>query len=125
VPEIPDEAVRAALIRYAELLCDRPEPTVLSDERLIRLTLEAAAPVLAEYVAAKITAHADRQFPKTDPAKIPGRPDLWRTWHRHFGIAARIAAGAFYTDADIKRMAADAIARGDAIVCAGPEAGGA
>jgi hypothetical protein len=83
--------------------------------------LEAAAPILAEEVAQRILAHAERQFPKNDPAKIPGRPDLWRTWHRHFGIAARIAAGAFYTREDELRLTAEAIQRGDFIACDIPE----
>jgi len=92
-----------------------------SDEALARVALEAAAPILAEAIAQKILAHAERQFPKNDPAKVPGRPDLWRTWHRHFGIAARIAAGAFYTREDELRLAAEAIERGDFIACDIPE----
>jgi hypothetical protein len=47
VPDIPAEAVRAAMARRADLLADRPDPTVLSDETLTRLMLEAAAPLLA------------------------------------------------------------------------------
>jgi hypothetical protein len=46
--EIPPEAVRAAMERRADLLSDRPDPTVLSDETLTRKMLEAAAPLLAE-----------------------------------------------------------------------------
>lgn len=119
--DVPDEAVQAALARRADLLSDRPDPMVLSEERLTRLMLEAAAPILAETVAQKILAHAERQFPKNDPAKVPGRPDLWRTRHRHFGIAARIAAGAFYTREDELRLTAEAIERGDFISCDIPE----
>jgi hypothetical protein len=46
--EIPDEAVRAAMACRADLLADRPDPMVLSDETLTRKMLEAAAPLLAE-----------------------------------------------------------------------------
>lgn len=46
--QVPDEAVQAALARRADLLSDRPDPTALSEERLVRLMLEAAAPILAE-----------------------------------------------------------------------------
>lgn len=46
--KVPDEAVRAALARRADLLSDRPDPMVLSEETLTRLMLEAAAPILAE-----------------------------------------------------------------------------
>ena len=44
----PEEAVRAAMAKRADLLADRPDPIVLSDETLTRRMLEAAAPVLAE-----------------------------------------------------------------------------
>jgi hypothetical protein len=121
MPSIPPEAVRLALAARADLLADRPDPMVLSEETLTRLMLEAAAPALAEAVAQKILAHAERQFPKADHARVPGRPDVWRTWHRHFGIAARVAAGAFDTREDQLRMTVDAINRGDFIACDIPE----
>lgn len=44
--EIPGEAVRAARAAYANALYDRPDPTVLSDETLMRIVLEAAAPAM-------------------------------------------------------------------------------
>jgi len=44
--EIPDAAVRAALVEHARLLYDRPDPMVLSDEALFRRVLEAALPHL-------------------------------------------------------------------------------
>ena len=123
MPDVPEEAVSAALAAYVrEAYCDGE--AVDGDEQVIRRTLEAAVPILAEHVAQKILAHANRQFPKTDPAKVPGQPDRWRIWHRHFGIAARIAASAFSTEEDLKRAAAEAIARGDYMVCAIPEPGG-
>jgi hypothetical protein len=46
--QVPDEAVQAALARRADLLSDRPDPMVLSEETLTRRMLEAAAPILAE-----------------------------------------------------------------------------
>ena len=102
MPEIPQAAITAAAIAIERELMSGTDYAMAadSDEALARVALEAAAPVLAEYVARKIQAHADRQFPKTDPAKVPGQPDRWRIWHRHFGIAARIAAGAFDTNDD-------------------------
>lgn len=48
MPEVPAEAVAAALAKRADLLSDRPDPMVLSEETLTRLMLEAAAPILAE-----------------------------------------------------------------------------
>lgn len=48
MPDIPDEAVKAALARRSDLLADLPDPAALSEETLTRLMLEAAAPILAE-----------------------------------------------------------------------------
>lgn len=119
MPDIPQAAVTAAAAAIERELLSGTHYAMSadSDEALARAALEAAAPILAEHVAQKILAHADRQFPKTDPAKKPGQPDRWRTWHRHFGIAARVAAFAFSTEEDIKRGTAEAIARGDFAVC--------
>lgn len=124
MPEIPEAAVDAALARRADLLADRPDPMVLSERRLVTLMLEAAAPILAEAVAQKIIAHMEAFGPckpagALEPVNETGRAH--RTWRRHFGIAARVAAGAFYTDEDMKRLAAEAIARGDFIISTCPE----
>jgi hypothetical protein len=85
-----------------------------SDEALARAALDAAAPLLAEAVAQKILEHAERMHPR-DPEHVP------TAWHRHFGIAARIAAGAFTTDAESKQQAAEALIRGDYVACDIPE----
>jgi hypothetical protein len=114
MPDVPAEAVRAAMARRADLLSDRPDPTALSDETLTRLMLEAAAPILAGHVAARILAHAERQHPR-DKNHVP------TAWDRHFSIAARVAAGAFYTREDELRLAAQALDRGDVIWCNPPE----
>jgi hypothetical protein len=44
--EVPDAAVRAAIAEYYDLVSDRPDPMVLSDETLFRRVLEAALPHL-------------------------------------------------------------------------------
>jgi hypothetical protein len=44
--EVPDAAVRAAIAEYYDLVSDRPDPMVLSDEILFRRVLEAALPHL-------------------------------------------------------------------------------
>lgn len=124
MPDIPTEAYEAAkkaIFLNKNIGMGQHLPTYHSDEALAKAAIDAAAPILAEHVAQKITAHADRQFPKNDPAKLPGKPDVWRVWHRHFGIAARVAAGAFDTDEDKKRLTAEAIKRGDFIACDIPE----
>lgn len=121
MPEIPDEAVMAAMVRRADLLADRPDPTVLSDETLTRLMLEAAAPVLAEAVAQKILAHMESHGPAPEAPGVTRHEVLRRAWRRHFGIAARVAAGAFWTREDQLRLAAEAIGRGDFIACDIPE----
>lgn len=44
--EVTDAAIAAALAKRAELLADRPTPTHLSDESLVRQMLQAALPRL-------------------------------------------------------------------------------
>ena len=123
--EIPQEAVTAAAIAIErELMSGTDYATAPdSDEALARVAIEAAAPVLAEAVARKILAHMEAHGPLDS---FPGSlsSTLRRAWRRHFGIAARVAAFAFSTEEDIKRLAAEAITRGDYAVCAGPEPGG-
>jgi hypothetical protein len=117
LPDIPKEAIAAAADAVMKGLGLKSGHSRAWAEKIVSDALETAAPVLAEAVAQKILAHADRQFPKTDPAKVPGQPDRWRTWHRHFRIAAQVAAFAFATEEDKKRMAAEAITRGDYVAC--------
>lgn len=107
MPDIPGEAVRLALAARAHALVDRPDPMVLSDETLTRIMLEAAAPALAEAVALRILAHMDRS---TRYRGIRNRRGLL-AYRRHFTTAARVAAGAFTTDEDLKREAAKALVR--------------
>ena len=113
MPDLPDEAVRLARAVHA-------------NEVLIRMVLEAAAPAMAEHAARKITAHMNEHEPKARGDLIGGtaaEAQRRRTWRRHFGIAARIAAGAFSTDDDMKREAAAALNRGDFAACYLDEAG--
>lgn len=101
MPDIPEAAVEPAAKAMRELHHLDPEQACT----LARAALDAAAPVLAEAVAQKILAHAERQHPR-DPDHVPA------AWHRHFAVAARVAAGAFDTREDQLRMAAEAIGRG-------------
>ena len=125
MPAIPAEAVQAAMAVRAGLLADRPDPMVLSDETLTRKMLEAAAPILAETIAQKITEHMENFGPRKPrgplETSLAGTGGAYRAWRRHFDIAARVAAGAFYTREDELRRAAEAIERGDFIVCDLPE----
>lgn len=73
--------------------------------------LAAAAPHLAEHVATKILAHME--------AHQPMLPRHQHARRRHFGIAARVAAGAFASEDDLKRAAAGALA--DLIRPKGPD----
>jgi hypothetical protein len=81
----------------------------------LNAALEAAAPLLAAEVARKILAHADDRWPSGCIGSQPAR--------RHFRTAAQIAGLAFYTEEDIKRIAAEAIAAGNVAWCGVPEAG--
>lgn len=107
MPDVPPEAVRLAVAARAHALIDRPDPTVLSDETLTRMMLEAAAPALAEHVAAAILAHMDRSTRRRGSRNRRGL----LAYRRHFATAARVAAGAFTTDEDLKREAGWVLAR--------------
>ncbi len=121
------------MARRADLLSDRPDPMALSEETLVRLMLEAAAPLLAEAVAEKILAHMESHGPQaaalpyvTDPgfdAAVSANLQN-RTWRRHFSIAAQVASLAFSSREDQMRMAAGAVERGDFIACNPPEVPG-
>jgi hypothetical protein len=119
MPDLPDEAVQRAagvmLSQYgSQYNASHLTWRDFADDA--RAVLEAAVPALAEHVAAKITAHAERQHPR-DPGHIP------TVWHRHFAVAAQVAGFAFMTDDDKKREAARALARGNYVACLAPEDG--
>ena len=111
---VPEEAVKAAGLAIRKLDSGVPED-------FARVALEAAAPVLAEAVAQKILAHMEAHGPAPEAPGVTRHEVLRRAWLRHFSIAARVAAGAFYTADDLKRLAAEAIERGDFIACNIPE----
>jgi hypothetical protein len=113
VAEVPAEAVRLAMTARSHALIDRPDPMVLSDETLTRMMLEAAAPILAEAVAKRILAHMDQSSRRRS---VRNRRGLL-AYRRHLATAARIAAGAFTTEDELKRIAAEALRRGDFTVC--------
>lgn len=119
MPDVPAGAITAAASAIERELMGGTSYgfAMASDEALARVALEAAAPILAEAVAAKILAHAECQHPRN-------KNHLPTAWDRHFSIAARIAAGAFYTREDELRLAAEAIGRGDVIWCNPLEAPG-
>jgi hypothetical protein len=107
MPKVPAGATDAALAVRNDLLADLPEPTVLSERRLTEMMLEAAAPILADAVARKILAHMERS---AGYRRTRNRRGLL-SYRRHFGTAARVAAGAFTTDAEMRRAAAEALNR--------------
>jgi hypothetical protein len=121
VPDLPEPAVTAAV----RALRGHPWPDgEVTEAQIATLVLEAAAPVLAETVAQKITEHMETFGPRRPAGAlepVTGAGRAYQTWHRHFGIAARIAAGAFDTREDQLRKAAEAIARGDYVACNPPE----
>lgn len=94
-----------------------------SSAGLARAAVEAAAPILAEAVSQKIIDRMEAHPPQASDSGQPGRTLLW-AHRRYFRIAAQVAHFAFSTKADIARMTAEAIARGDVVVCANPEPGG-
>lgn len=122
MPEIPPAAIMAAAAAIErELLSGRDYSMAQdSDEVLARVALEAAAPILAEAVARKITRHMEEHGPIDQGPDSTGAA-LRRAWVRHFSTAARVAAFAFSAEDDIKREAAEALKRGDFITCQIPE----
>lgn len=116
---MPDAIPPAALLAAGSAIRDELRSSrEVEPDALARAALEAAAPLLAEACAQRILAHAERQHPR-DPDHVP------TAWHRHMDIAARVAAGAFYTREDLLRLAAQAIERGDVAWCNPPEVPGA
>lgn len=120
MPEIPDAALRAAADAVERELMSptRYDTHMDSDEALARTVLDAAAPILAEAVAQKILAHME--IHASGPA---GTATHFLARRRAFQTAARVAAGAFTTEAESKRMAAEALAAGNYVACDIPEDG--
>jgi hypothetical protein len=115
VPDYPPEVHTLATDAVAECLQSwgLPTPPGLVP-RLASDVLARIAAALGDHAAQAILEHAERQHPR-----VPGHvPDAW---HRHFSIAARVAARAFLTEEDTKRMAAEALMRGGFAACAIPE----
>ena len=127
MPAIPAEAVAAAAAAIHRDACDPDldHETTGIDMRRATAALEAAAPILAEAAAQKILAHMEDFGPRKPrgplETSLAGTGGAYRAWRRHFGIAARIAAGAFDTREDQMRKAARAIERGDYVACNIPE----
>ena len=125
MPEYPPEALTAAQEAISRCLMESGESGTWtgSGEALARAALDAAAPVLAEACAQAILEHMERAGPGLH-VELRGEAALRRNMRRvHFSTAARVAASAFSTEEDLKRAAADAIARGDYAVCDIPEPG--
>lgn len=111
MPDVPAESIKAAERAIDAAMVDPDFRVERSAVGLARVAVEAAAPILAEAVAAKIEAHR-AEWSQARPGQL-----VPTAWDRHMKIAARVAAWAFSTDDDKKRMAAAAITRGDAIIC--------
>jgi len=120
---VPPEAVTAAAEAVNEAHAKRgwnkPQPWWSAE--VATAVLEAAAPILAETIAQKITAHVEEHGPGPASPGLTLHATLSRAWRRHLGIAARVAAGAFDTREDQLRKAAIAISEGAFIACDIPE----
>ena len=119
MPAIPESAIAAAESAIRDAVPGEfGKPGMPEPDALARAALEAAAPLLAEACATAILAHMEEHDKATGWSAR-------RAWRSHFGIAARVAAGAFDTREDQLRMAAEAVERGDFIACDIPEVPGA
>lgn len=115
MPDIPDDAIKAAaevLLRQYASEYQADHLTWHDFEHAASEILQAAAPFMAEAVAAKIKAHGVKYFGHMRSARV------------RFDIAARIAAGAFDTKEDRIRMIAEALESGNYIACSLPEDAG-
>lgn len=107
MPEIPFDVVEAGVIAMVRYLAQDEE--LESPAPVARAILEAAAPLLAQHVAAAIEAHGRQHFGADKPGPAAVR--------RHLRIAASIAAGAFDTEEDQVRKINEAVERGNFIAC--------
>ena len=122
--EIPEGAISAAAKAIHRDACPTDEDHDVTgiDRRRAVAALEAAAPLLAEAVAAKILDHMEEYIADPDTTRLTRVSEVGnRAARRHFRTAAQIASLAFSTREDQLRMAAEAIERGDVIVCDIPE----
>jgi len=113
VADYPDSLVRkAAEIRMRQYESEYSLGSATWRDFVPEVTeiLDAVTEDLGAAVAAKILAHADEYDPLT-PA------DLTARWRRHFGICSRIAAGAFLSEDDMRRIAAREMAAGNYVAC--------
>ena len=119
---VPESAISAATAAIRDQFRDDlDKPGAPEADALARAALEAAAPLLAEACASAILAHMEAHGPPAEAPGVTRHEVLRRAWRRHFGIAARVAAGAFYTREDELRLTAEAVERGDFIACNPPE----
>jgi hypothetical protein len=111
MPEIPQRAILAggAAIERELLSGIHYEMSQDSDEALAKAALVAAWPILAEAVAAKILAHMESHGPQSEQRR--------RTWRRDMHIAAQVASVAFTSHAELRELAAKALAAGSFIAC--------
>jgi hypothetical protein len=111
--------------------CRGHEPRTAGPGGCARLRGTAPAKIPAETIMTKtrlqaaqmITARWHKHEPKGPLLGGRSEEARRRPWRRHFGIAARAAAGAFDTPENARWRAAEAIARCDFIACPHREAG--
>lgn len=108
MPDYPTAALRAASEAIERELMSGTVygGHVESEDALAKAALDAAAPVLAEAVAQRILAFADERSPMT--GRVPS------TSRRTFATAARVAAGTFTTEAELRQQVAEALVQAHA-----------
>jgi hypothetical protein len=126
MPDVPEAAIQAAAIAIErELMSGKDYPMAQdSDEALARAALEAAAPLLADACATAILGHMEAHGPAPASPGVTRHETMRRAWRRNLRIAAQVASVAFSTEDDKKRIVAEALVRGDAVVCNPPEVPG-
>lgn len=121
MPDFPPEVIqRAAEVRYrqydSEFNASHLSWQDFAGEA--REILDAVAEQLGQVCASKILAHMEAGGPQ--PARGAGARSRYGAWRRHFNAAARVAARAFLTDDDMRRIAARELAAGNFAACPVP-----
>lgn len=122
MPDLPPEAITLAtdaVMASRNLVSEGSRDWAA---RIVTVALEAATVPLGEHTAAKILAHMETHGPPVSGLRRGSvdrhlQEQRQHAYRRHMSTAARIAASAFLAEDDTKRLAAEALARGDFVAC--------
>lgn len=125
MPEYPDAIRRLAAGAVFSLNIHGPVlkglDTRQEAEVIAAAVLDSVAEQIGEACAREILAHMEAAEPVLRVAPRGAALTRRNVRRLHYQAAARVAARAFLAEEDVKRMAAEAFARGDYVACPAPE----